>query len=231
MGVRYVPTIDSAFLRNITLPIPEEINSFVGQNRYIVFVPNALSWHHNYAKYYSAADFSSFWVKLLDGLLAAYPDKKVIMLPQTTFVPWIHDGYPFFKEIAANSIHPERVYVLSDQYGSDVQQGIIRSADFLIGARYHSVIFSINQNVPFISLSYEHKMTGVLQLLGKMDCEIDIDTLFRGHTMDSVDITSFINKVLTMAQNLKKDEQARGKAQSIAFEGFEAFKTAVDSVK
>jgi hypothetical protein len=74
-------------------------------------------------------------------------------------------------------------------------------------------------------------MTGVLQLLGKMDCEIDIDTLFRGHTMDSVDITSFINKVLTMAQNLKKDEQARGKAQSIAFEGFEAFKTAVDSVK
>jgi colanic acid/amylovoran biosynthesis protein len=231
MGINYVPTIDSAFLRSISSPIPEEVLSFINQHQYIVFVPNALAWHHNYSNNYTVADFTSFWTRVLDSLLSAYPDKKVIMLPQTTFVPWIHDGYPFFKEIAKNCMCPSHVYVLSDQYGSDVQQGIIRDAEFLIGARYHSIIFSINQNVPFISLSYEHKMTGVLQILGKLDCEVDIDAFFRGHTIHTVDVKSLINQILLMAKHLQKDEQARVKAQAIALEGFEEFKQAVNRVK
>ena len=35
----------------------------------------------------------------------------------------------------------------------------------VIGARYHSIVFAINNCVPFVCLSYEHKMSGMLESL------------------------------------------------------------------
>ena len=70
------------------------------------------------------------------------------------------------------------VQIFEDIYSSDIQQTIIKGSRFVVGARYHSIVFSINNGVNFISLSYEHKMNGLLEVLDLSKYEIDLSKLF-----------------------------------------------------
>lgn len=71
-------------------------------------------------------------------------------------------------------IKDNRIVVIDDIYSSDIQQTIIAYSQLVVGARYHSVVFSLNNAVPFIALSYEHKISGLLETLDKVDCMVDI---------------------------------------------------------
>ena len=71
-----------------------------------------------------------------------------------------------------------QITVIDDIYGSDVQQAVIKGSEMVIGARYHSVVFAINQARPFCALSYEHKIEGLLQILKSTDSMIDIKDIF-----------------------------------------------------
>ena len=113
---------------------------------------------------------------------------------------------------------PDRIFVLEEQYGSDIQQNIISKAKFLIGARYHSIIFSINQAIPFISLCYEHKMKGVTDMLNKED--IDLHDLFDGNKLTDNRCDAFITRIISMSKEIKPDTEAQETARSIANKGF-----------
>lgn len=168
LNVNYTPTIDSAFLRDVPYELPKEILDKIKETPYIVLVPNSLAWHSNF-KTYTFEDIQSFWIKMVNTLSKFYPNSKIVMLPQTIgYSKWLPDGEIYFNKIRNGSDCKSQIIVLDEKYGSDIQQAIISNAQFLIGARYHSVIFAINQGVPFISLSYEHKMNGVIEMLKKM---------------------------------------------------------------
>ena len=47
LKIKYVPTVDSAFLDDTMVEIPENIRHEIG-NDYMVFVPNYLLWHYAY---------------------------------------------------------------------------------------------------------------------------------------------------------------------------------------
>lgn len=230
LKLHYVSTIDSAFLRDVQCEIPSVVTNFVGKSKYFVFVPNSLSWHPHYRENYTVDDFRSFWSNILNRIMEEYTDYKVVMLPQTTAVSWIYEGYPFFMDIRNSLQNSDRVMVLADDYGSDVQQMIISQAEFLVGARYHSVIFSINQAVPFISLSYEHKMSGVLNMLGKNDCEIRIDALLRGSRMSEIDVDELATQIVEMTHTIQSDSKAKIHAQELALCGFRRFTESVENV-
>ncbi len=180
MHIKFHSTIDSAFLfvdsANVKLPKTIEAN-LAGD--YIVVVPNSLTWHKDFNDL--PYDFvKSFWVELINMLFVCYPNSQIVMLPQTIgYTKILADGFVYFNEIKQMTTNPGRIYVLDEQYGSDIQQAIIKNARCLIGARYHSVIFAINQQIPFVSLSYEHKMTGVLNCLSLQANEVLIKKLLR----------------------------------------------------
>lgn len=171
LNVAFIPTIDSAFLSTPNIKLPEAISSKLDDS-YIVVVPNSLTWHNDFKNL--PYDFvKEFWYKLINALLIKYPSSQIVMLPQTIgYSKMLADGFIYFNEIKLLTVQPERIFVLDEQYGSDIQQMIITKAKFLIGARYHSVIFAINQQIPFVSLSYEHKMTGVLDSLSLQQNEV-----------------------------------------------------------
>ena len=99
------------------------------------------------------------------------------MLPQTSLQGKAFDDKYLFQDIQKHC--PELdIFVSDDIYSSDIQQQIIRGADAVFGARYHTIVFAINNNVPFVSLSYEHKMSGLLEELSLLDEMIDITNLF-----------------------------------------------------
>ena len=72
----------------------------------------------------------------------------------------------------------DEIIVLDERYSSDIQQCIMKNARLVIGARYHSIVFALNNGVPFISLSYEHKMKGLLETIGGIQNMVDIENIF-----------------------------------------------------
>lgn len=193
LNIKFIPTVDSAFLSTPNINLPEIIASKL-EVSYIVVVPNSLTWHKDFKNL--PYDFvKEFWCKLIDILLIKYSNVQIVMLPQTIgYSKMLADGFIYFNEIKQLTAQPERIFVLDEQYGSDIQQMIIKKAEFLIGARYHSVIFAINQKVPFISLSYEHKMTGVLNSLSLQQNEILIQKI--------------LNNIYTKKQTLENGVQS-----------------------
>ncbi len=225
MDIPFIPTIDSAFLSDTKVVIPQDFLSEIGDSSYLVFVPNSLAWHKSFKKY-TFIDIQNFWVELLNALLSEYPDSKIVMLPQTIgYSTLLPDGFRYFCEIKNLCIDSERVVVLDEKYGSDVQQAIIFQSKLLIGARYHSIIFAINQSVPFISLSYEHKMNGVVKLLGKEESQIDLVRIFDGTPISELIIQGdIIKRIIQLSHQISADVVARNKAKSIALNGFNELK-------
>ena len=146
-------------------------------------------------------------------------NQKIVMLPQTfQYRVKYEDDVDLFRDIA-NRINNDRVIVVPDCYSSDVQQTIISKANFVVGARYHSIVFAINQNVPFVSLSYEHKMSGLLETLNMTETMIDFT-----HALETEkNRRKCLDEFRSIVHNLNKNENLHSKAKSIAEEGFEKF--------
>lgn len=222
LDIPFIPTIDSAFLYYMPKEAPDSFKNFIKDEKYMVLVPNSLAWHHDF-KAYTHDTFFKFWVQLTNRLLKEYPGINIAMLPQTVnygYAVNFNDGYKYFCRIREASEAPERIFVLEQEHGSDIQQNIISKAEFLIGARYHSIIFSINQNTPFISLCYEHKMKGVTDMLGKED--IDLHDLFNGNEITQEASENFVERIVSTSHNIAKDKEAQQQAQAIANKGFES---------
>lgn len=216
-GLDYVPTVDSAYLELPEASLPAEVEAAIAGKPYVVFVPNVLTWHYNFAGRISRDVVCDFYVQLSRLILDRYPHCQMLMLPQT-FNQGKDDDIHFFEELKS-IVGNSRMQVLSDQYSSDLQQQIIRGAQLLVGARYHSVVFSINNSVPFVGLCYEHKISGMLSSLGKESCMVDL--------IHGLDDQSKVQATLRMIEARMEaafsDEQARAEANRIAVDALRQF--------
>lgn len=212
LNLTYTQTIDTAFLETPNAAIPNSIVNKIGNSNYVVFVPNLLIWHYAYKNRISKETVLSFYSQIIDIIFKKYPDHKIIMLPQTfNYGTYDGDDIHLFHEIEQLK-KDNRIIVIEDKYSSDIQQAIIAKSKFLIGARYHSVVFAINNNTPFIALSYEHKISGLLATLDKENCMIDII-----HALDNEEnIKKTIQSINNMITSISKDESAREKAKELA---------------
>lgn len=204
-------TVDTAFLEKPNVSLPYEIKKLIGTKPYIVFVPNYLLWHYAYKNQGTEEDLTDFFSNIGKGILKQYPDCNIVMLPQTFANENKEDNDIIFFRKIAEKINDNRILLTADCYSSDIQQTLISKASFLVGARYHSIVFAINQNIPFISLSYEHKMTGLLQCLDLTEYEIDIQNIFK-------EKQNILNLFYTKINTNIVKPNVQEKAQSIAYE-------------
>ncbi len=218
MHIPFVETVDSAFLDNPSVSVPEEIQKQIGDHPYVVYVPNLLIWHYAYQKFPKQSVFELF-SELYHVIEEQFPKHKVIMLPQKfNCGNYLGDDYPFFCDLK-QALGSEQICVLPDTCSSDIQQSIIAHSSCMIGARYHSVVFALNQNVPFVALSYEHKISGLLETLGKTDCMVDISRALESDEQRQEAVRLFA-KILP---SVRVDEAARQKAKSIAETCFQQY--------
>ena len=173
LGAHPVPVVDSAFLETPDAVIPEAVRAQWG-GQYVVFVPNALTWHYRYRNV-PQERIDRFHLEIIELLSEKYPGHTIVMLPQT-YRSVIND-YGYFRRLAERAAG-KPVAVIDEDQSSDVQQKIIAGARMVIGERYHSVVFAINNRTPFVSLSYEHKMTGLLEKLGLTERSVDVQGIF-----------------------------------------------------
>lgn len=213
LGLNYIKSIDTAFLDSQPITdLPSEISAIVEKlkGEYVV-VPNQLNkWHPNF-KNVDAQVFEDIFLKIISYFLAK--NLNVILLPQ--LFGFANDSN-YFEELK-NKISDKRgkVIVVRDDYSSDIQQKIISNARFVVGARYHSIIFAINNKCPFLSLSYEHKMDGTLESLGLEKCNVRIKDIINRE----IDVIGKLDKVYSNREALINDiNKARIKARGIAKE-------------
>lgn len=173
LGVRYTSSIDTVFVETPDVVAPK-IEAL--KHRYMVYVPNKLTWHYKYANKVSKETIDAFYQSIVQMIWKKDPNLHIVMLPQLFGTPGWGD-YEYMKELE-QTIGDERLIALPDTYDSDQQQAIIRGAEYVIGARYHSVVFAINQERPFIALSYEFKITGLLAKLGMENRMVDIENIW-----------------------------------------------------
>ena len=163
---------------DVSVRIAEEFQ--LGE-RYVVFVPNALTWHYRYRNV-PQERIDRFHLDVMELLSEKYPGHTIVMLPQT-YRSVIND-YGYFRRLAERAAG-KPIVVIDEEQSSDVQQKIIAGARMVIGERYHSVVFAINNRTPFVSLSYEHKMTGLLEKLGLTERSVDVQGIFADESGES----------------------------------------------
>ncbi len=217
LNLQYIPSIDTAFLDTPVLELPANISCIINNEKFIIFVPNSLTWHVAY-KDKKQEDIDLFFIEIIKILLAK--NIKILMLPQLNeYFSYHESDYDYFQKLKILT-ESNDVVVLQNTYSSDIQQKIIEKADFVIGARYHSIVFAINNCTPFISLSYEHKMNGLLELLNLNDREIDISKIGE----KSFDKKSALQKLEQLLdQNYPQAKEVKERAHKIAMETFNKF--------
>lgn len=212
IAVPYVSTVDSAFLDSPKVDIPYELKQNIGDNPYMVFVPNYLLWHYSYKNRISHETVMNFYIQVIDTIWQCNPEINIVMLPQL----FCGDKYAlndvhFFRELAELK-SDNRIIVTADCYSSDIQQSIINGAKYVIGARYHSIVFAINQGVPCIALSYEHKIAGLLETLGKSEWCVDFtQTLDKEENQEKC-----LSEIRRLIPLMKPDNDIRDRAKQIA---------------
>lgn len=222
-GVNADEVVDSAFLDVPVAKIPESILKDIDGSEYVVFVPNSLAWHPRY-KEIPQEKIDEFYLRIIKLLETKFADKKIVMLPQT-YKSVIND-YEYFlklKEMSGN----KNIIVIDENQNSDIQQEIIKKSCLVIGARYHSVVFAINNEIPFISLSYEHKMKGLLEVLDMTDRMVEIQDIFDGNTSE-------FEKALDKVEHLvsgKLEKPSAAQAREIVQNGFERFAGKIKKVQ
>lgn len=188
--------VDSAFLETPETKIPEDILKKI-RGEYVVFVPNSLTWHYKY-KDFPQEKVNEFNLKIMSLIAERFPESHIVMLPQT-YKSKIND-YAYFCHLRDKFSSPEKLIVIDENRDSDVQQGIIKGAKLVVGERYHSIVFAINNEVPYISLSYEHKMSGLLETLGQEHQMVCIDDIFENTSRKEL----AIQEIMRMLQKTLK---------------------------
>ena len=213
-----IETTDTAFLDYPQVEIPEEILREIDRKEYVVFVPNSLVWHYFYWGKATGDEVVAYWSKVARVIAKHYPNHKIVMLPQTSLQGKTLDDKYLFQNIRKHC--PElNIFVSDDIYSSDIQQQIIRGADAVFGARYHSIVFAINNNVPFVSFSYEHKMSGLLDEIGLQDEMIDITQLFTSEGVDK----SILEQLDELIPQIYRSAEGRIMAKEKAENAFSQF--------
>jgi len=188
MNLKYMRSIDTAFIGyDDREKLPAEIALLI-KHDYVVVVPNEVQnwggrgrWHHNFMGC-KHEDVDNLYVDMINYLLTL--NKKVYLLPQ------LYGGQndvEYLNYLKDKVSHME-VIVINENYNSNIQQIIVKNARFLVGARYHSIIFAINNRTPMLSLSYEHKMTNTLDILGLEKQNLDLPSILREKNIDVIKI-------------------------------------------
>lgn len=174
LKLKFTNTVDTALLDTPSVNIPSEISKTIG-SKYVVFVPNELKWNPIF-KSSDSNLLDTYYLSILRYLLKIREDFNIVMLPQL-FNYGAGNDIDYFRYLKDKIPNNSRIKIINDQYSSDIQQTIISKSIYLVGARYHSVVFSINNQNPFTALSYEHKISGLLKDLGLDSYMVDFSFL------------------------------------------------------
>lgn len=181
--------LDSAFQHEIDISLNEdklrnypELCDFMKKHKKNIGITiTDLKWHPKYGKPEIAEQIR----KAFKGFIS-YLDSCGYGI---VFIPQLYgsgDDSTLMAEFSTN----DNGFVMeanSNTYDTYFQQYVIGKLFAVVGMRYHSNIFSAKVGTPFVSISYEQKMTGFMEKIGLADYCIPVDSLSDRNLRDKVE--------------------------------------------
>jgi colanic acid/amylovoran biosynthesis protein len=99
----------------------------------------------------------------------------VVFIPQVTVHLFEDDDRIVGNKIYQQIKRKGSVKVLNESYSHYELKAIYQNLDYLVGTRFHSVIFSLTSYVPAIAIEYEHKTSGIMKDLELAEWVIKIE--------------------------------------------------------
>lgn len=100
---------------------------------------------------------------------------RILFIPQVTSRVHNDDDRDVAKRIVAMVSNKQSVINCTDDYDHFQLKKLYSHLDFLVGTRFHSVIFSLTSYVPALAIEYEYKTGGIMKDLGLSDWVIPIE--------------------------------------------------------
>lgn len=185
IGLKSYRSVDTGFLfRNDKV--------FKVEKDYVLFIPTQLSnWH---------PDFKNLEIenKVIDTVLIPFLDYAETNNYDVYILPHLYGGQDekelleyYLEEIKqrTNFSHNIDIAEIIDCYDYD---NFISHSKFVVSMRYHGVVMSIKNEVPFLSLAYENKMLEVCRYSNLDYLNIMIKDLIKNNP--EVNIEEFKNK-------------------------------------
>ncbi len=108
-----------------------------------------------------------------DRLVERY-DAEIVFLPQVTVETHKDDDRICAKKVYGFVRHKAAVHLLEEHMNLHELKAAYGCLDYLVGTRFHSVIFALTSGVPSIAIGYEHKTHGIMADLGLSGWVADI---------------------------------------------------------
>lgn len=115
----------------------------------------------------------------------------------------IENDVMVYKEIKKRLKNKYELKVTTKNYRPEDIKGIISVCDFLIGMRFHSIIFAYLTNTPFIGIEYDDKITQFLRSTKKSDKGIKLVQLSEERIMKKICEVIDLTKKSENLQNIK----------------------------
>ncbi len=110
---------------------------------------------------------------LIDHIAQKYPDILPVFINQCTFPDVSEDDRLVVERIMAMSKSKKAAFIAEDLDYIKVKLAY-KQADFVIGTRFHAMVFGLAYQVPGIAIEYEHKTRGIMRDLGLEEWVISI---------------------------------------------------------
>lgn len=97
---------------------------------------------------------------------ADYVIKKgftVVFIPQVTTNILEDDDRRVSKRVYEKMKDNSNAHYLGEEYNHYEIKSLYKTVDYVVGTRFHSVIFSLASFVPAIAIEYEHKTSGIMR--------------------------------------------------------------------
>jgi colanic acid/amylovoran biosynthesis protein len=136
--------------------------------------------------------------------LSRGPGVKVVVIPQVTATEQNDDDRVVGRRIRELIGSDSNVVFVEQQLTHYEIKAIFACLDYLVGTRFHSVIFALTAGVPALAIEYEHKTSGIMRDLGLEDWVLHIEdvtadrlaALFSGLMCRHDDYLEQLHKVL-----------------------------------
>ena len=181
-----------------------ELKSFVdSHSKCIGITITDLKWHPVHKKTDVSVRINDTFPTFVDYLI----DKGygIVFIPQ---LYGTSDDATYMSGFLRNE-HTFVVSATEDKYDSYFQQYVISKMYAVVGMRYHSNIFSAKMGTPFVSVSYEQKMSGFMESTQLTEYCIDIkdlsyDILTSKFEQLEANYDEFAGKLRTLHELMKK---------------------------
>ncbi|WP_414052814.1 polysaccharide pyruvyl transferase family protein [Macrococcus animalis] len=195
-GIECEQGVDTAFSlpdRNVDLNIEKE---------YMAFVPTKFdNWHKSYKNNPIDKKLENKMKEVAE--FVKENDLDIRIIPHLTGVNSEYNLLEEYKELLVEAgVNEKNIHVEKDCDTFWKYEDLIANAKLTLSMRYHGVIFSIKNYVPFLSLAYENKMLEACKYSKMTKYNFDIKKI------DNVDLKKQLNIVVKDSDKIKETLKA-----------------------